>query len=117
MTVVLFDIDGTLVLTGGAGARAMTRAFVDVFAVDGVMTGVSMAGRTDTWIMSEMARLHGLDYDDALFRTFHQTYLDYLGEHPDRIAARLLNLHIAERSILPIGEPSLGAATRHWHVV
>ena len=78
MTVVLFDIDGTLVLTGGAGARAMTRAFAAVFAVDGGMTGVSMAGRTDTWIISEMARVHGLDYDDALFRRCHQTYLDYL---------------------------------------
>jgi len=26
-TLLLFDIDGTLVLTGGAGTRAMTTAF------------------------------------------------------------------------------------------
>ena len=31
--VILFDIDGTLVLTGGAGQRAMARAFEDLFSV------------------------------------------------------------------------------------
>jgi beta-phosphoglucomutase-like phosphatase (HAD superfamily) len=46
--VVLFDIDGTLVLTGGAGARAMTRAFADVFGVRDGLSGVSLAGRTET---------------------------------------------------------------------
>ena len=33
--IVLFDIDGTLVLTGGAGSRAMNLAFEDVFRVGG----------------------------------------------------------------------------------
>ena len=78
MKVVLFDIDGTLVLTGGAGARAMTRAFADVFGVRDGLSGVSLAGRTDTWILNEMARQHGLEYDEPLFERFHQTYLDYL---------------------------------------
>ena len=32
-TLILFDIDGTLVLTGGAGGRAMSRAFEEVFAI------------------------------------------------------------------------------------
>jgi len=32
-TVLLFDIDGTLVLTGGAGGRAMSRAFEDLYGV------------------------------------------------------------------------------------
>jgi len=76
--VVLFDIDGTLVLTGGAGARAMTRAFADVFGVRDGLSGVSLAGRTDTWILNEMARQYGLAYDEATFQRFHQTYLDYL---------------------------------------
>jgi len=76
--VVLFDIDGTLVLTGGAGARAMTRAFADVFGVRDGLSGVSLAGRTDTWILSEMARQHGFEYDEPTFQRFHQTYLDYL---------------------------------------
>jgi len=76
--VVLFDIDGTLVLTGGAGARAMTRAFADVFDLRQGLAGVSMAGRTDTWILTEMARQHGLEYDEPMLQRFHTTYLDYL---------------------------------------
>ena len=33
--LVLFDIDGTLILTGGAGGRAVARAFADLFHIDG----------------------------------------------------------------------------------
>ena len=29
--LILFDIDGTLLLSGGAGTRALTRAFEEVF--------------------------------------------------------------------------------------
>ena len=43
-TVLLFDIDGTLVLTGGAGARAMTRAFEELFAVPDAFRDIPMAG-------------------------------------------------------------------------
>src|SRR4249919_1265724 len=52
-TLLLFDIDGTLVLTGGAGGRAMSRAFEDVFVVGNAFQGVPMAGRTDAWILSD----------------------------------------------------------------
>ena len=40
--LILFDIDGTLVLTGGAGGRALTRAFHDVFLVDDAFRGIPM---------------------------------------------------------------------------
>ena len=46
--VILFDIDGTLVLTGGAGGRAMTRAFEELFAVPDAFRGIPMPGRTDS---------------------------------------------------------------------
>ena len=52
--LLLFDIDGTLVLTGGAGGRAMARAAADVFDVEGGLGSISMAGRTDAWIVSQM---------------------------------------------------------------
>jgi len=32
-TLVLFDVDGTLLLTGGAGVRAMNRAFESLHGV------------------------------------------------------------------------------------
>jgi phosphoglycolate phosphatase-like HAD superfamily hydrolase len=46
-TVLLFDIDGTLVATGGAGRRAMVAAFADLYANDHVFDGLSFAGMTD----------------------------------------------------------------------
>jgi len=46
-TVLLFDIDGTLVLTGGAGKRAMVGAFVNLHRRHDVFEGVSFAGMTD----------------------------------------------------------------------
>ena len=77
-TVLLFDIDGTLVLTGGAGGRAMTRAFEDLYGIPNGFEGVPFNGRTDSWILSRAAAAHGID-DDALLR-FKPLYLDYLAE-------------------------------------
>ena len=76
--VVLFDIDGTLVLTGGAGARAMLRTFEDVFGPRNPDVEVPFAGRTDTWIISELARLHGYPHDWVSLTRFRDRYLIHL---------------------------------------
>lgn len=78
--LLLFDIDGTLVLTGGAGARAMLRAFTDLFGFSDGLGSISMAGRTDAWIVAQMAAAHGISVGEAEVRAFHDTYLRYLGE-------------------------------------
>src|SRR3954466_9058441 len=62
--LILFDIDGTLVLTGGAGARAMSHAFEQVFGVPDALKGIPMAGRTDTWILRQACAAHGIAHDD-----------------------------------------------------
>ena len=49
--LVLFDIDGTLVLTGRAGVRALDRALVAVIAHKNALDGISIAGRTDRAII------------------------------------------------------------------
>lgn len=54
--VLLFDIDGTLVATGGAGRRAMVSAFGEVHARTDVFDGLSFAGMTDRAIVR-----HGLE--------------------------------------------------------
>ena len=76
--LILFDIDGTLVLTGGAGGRAMAMAFRDVFGLDHGLKSISMAGRTDAWIVAQMASQHGLAYDDDAMARFHAAYIGYL---------------------------------------
>ena len=56
--LILFDIDGTLVLTGGAGRRALSRAFEDLFALPDCLNGVPVSGRTDAWIIGSRAVFH-----------------------------------------------------------
>jgi phosphoglycolate phosphatase-like HAD superfamily hydrolase len=76
--VLLFDIDGTLVLTGGAGQRAMARAFEDIFSVPNAFQHIDMPGRTDSWILSDAVAAHGIPWtatDRARFRT---VYLEHL---------------------------------------
>lgn len=50
----LFDIDGTLLLTGGAGTRALNSLFAERYGVEGAMAGVRAAGNTDPLIIREI---------------------------------------------------------------
>ena len=77
-TLVLFDIDGTLVLTGGAGLRAMALAFEELFAVPDAFRGMQMAGRTDAWILSDAAAKHGIPPDSPVLARFPDLYLRHL---------------------------------------
>jgi phosphoglycolate phosphatase len=54
----LFDIDGTLMLSGGAGMRALRRAFAGRHGVDDATVGVHPDGKTDPLIVTEMFQLH-----------------------------------------------------------
>ena len=47
-------------LTGGAGVRAMTRAFEELFAIRDAFAGIPMAGRTDSRILADAAEVHRL---------------------------------------------------------
>src|SRR3981189_2855432 len=74
-SLILFDIDGTLVLTGGAGRRAMSLAFEDVLGIRNAFDGLPMAGRTDSWILSDAVTAHGLPVDSSTLTRFHDVYL------------------------------------------
>jgi phosphoglycolate phosphatase len=76
--VILFDIDGTLVLTGGAGQRAMARAFEEVFSVPDAFHNIEMPGRTDSWILSDALAVHGVRRVEADLTRFREAYLEHL---------------------------------------
>lgn len=50
----LFDIDGTLLLAGGAGSKALNRVFAERHGIDGAMDRVLPGGKTDPGIVAEM---------------------------------------------------------------
>jgi phosphoglycolate phosphatase len=61
--LVLFDIDGTLVSTQGAGSRAFRRAMLEVYHETGPIDRYDFHGRTDPQIARELLRLAG--FSDA----------------------------------------------------
>jgi phosphoglycolate phosphatase len=76
--LLLFDIDGTLVLTGGAGLRAMTRACQEVIGHADALDGIPVAGRTDWIILHDTLTRLGRDLDRDLFDRLRDRYVDYL---------------------------------------
>ena len=61
MKLVLFDIDGTLLTTGAAGADAMRYAFADLCGVADGFAGIEMSGKTDAAILLEALMQHQVD--------------------------------------------------------
>lgn len=76
--VCLFDIDGTLLSTGGAGQKAMERALTDQFGVPDPNEDIPAAGRTDRAITSDLFRHHGLDPSPEEWEQFQQVYFGHL---------------------------------------
>ena len=81
MKLVLFDIDGTLLLSDGAGRRAINRALLEVFGGVGPQD-YHFGGKTDRQIVRELMRLegHGDDRIDREMAELLGRYLAYLHE-------------------------------------
>jgi phosphoglycolate phosphatase len=76
--LLLFDIDGTLLLSGGAGVRAMTRAFHNVFGIPDAFRGITIAGHTDTYLVSRALAEAGLEDSPGAHARFRDVYLSML---------------------------------------
>jgi len=88
--LVLFDIDGTILLTGGAGKRAMDRALVEVFGSSGP-NDHPFGGKTDPQIVRELMRIEGHEdlHIDRQMAALLDRYVAYLGEELDTDDARV----------------------------
>lgn len=93
MKVVLFDIDGTLLMSDGAGRRSMERALVQVFGTGGPTT-YRYGGKTDKLIVRETMRMEGIAEEaiEAQMDTIMSLYLTNLRNEleSDANAARAL---------------------------
>jgi phosphoglycolate phosphatase-like HAD superfamily hydrolase len=74
-TLVLFDIDGTLVHTGGAGVRGLTTAFREIHRHDNALAGVPVSGRTDRAILAEACQRCALDLTADMLAELREAYL------------------------------------------
>lgn len=89
-TLVLFDIDGTLLTSGGAGEKALGLALKDRFDCEDGLAGIEIAGRTDSGIARALFQKHGLAPDAEKLNAFYDSYLGHLGRELPKHQGRLL---------------------------
>lgn len=89
MRVLLFDIDGTLLHTGGAGGAALRDAFCQEFAVPEA-GDVCFSGRTDRAIGNSLFRLHGVEDNRVNWERLRAAYLRKLVSYMPRYQGRVL---------------------------
>ena len=79
-TVLLFDIDGTLVTTGGAGRRSMAFAFEQLHGRRDACDSFSMSGMTDRAIVRKALNVIGAEDSPAAIDAVIAAYLAHLTE-------------------------------------
>lgn len=121
----LFDIDGTLVDTGGAGMRALQEAAVECFGGEG--PPLDLAGSTDLGVLAGIFAHFGRAHRKEEELLFFSTYLRRLewqlehGGHPGRVLPGAANLleklaAVPEVSVgLLTGNVADGAAVKMRH--
>jgi len=84
MRLVLFDIDGTLLMTGGVGQSSAQKALERVFGTSGRLDAFYPGGRTIEAILIETLRDAGISMEEILAKR-DQFYEDFLREFKQQI--------------------------------
>lgn len=74
MYAVLFDIDGTLLQTGGAGHVAFAETFRELFDISEIPPGIPFAGRSDRAISQEIMKHCGVEPSVENWQRFYADY-------------------------------------------
>lgn len=75
---ILFDVDHTLIDSGGAGIIALNRTLEEMTGISNGFKGISVAGRTDMQIVGEAVEKFALGPDDGMVPRFLDRYLLHL---------------------------------------
>lgn len=79
--LILFDIDGTLITTGGAGVRAMGDAGRELFGEGFTTEGTEFAGRLDPLIIADLLRANGHPAGPDEMTAMRDAYRRHLAGH------------------------------------
>src|SRR5437762_5870039 len=90
MQAFLFDIDGTLLSSGGAGKAAMEAALASEFGVAELRGQVPYSGRTDRSIVRDLFRMHEIEESPHHWQRFMAAYLRGLPNHLHNHQGRVL---------------------------
>lgn len=109
MHICLFDIDGTLIHTQGAGTAALKTGLRSAFGIEQPTDQIVIHGRTDRGITRDLFQFHGIEDRPEHWERFRDAYLHAL---PESLASRagivlpgiveLLDL-LAERDDIVLG--------------
>jgi phosphoglycolate phosphatase-like HAD superfamily hydrolase len=80
--LLLWDIDGTLIMGDRAGERALIASLKNTFGVDGSLDSIELAGRTDKLIAVDVLRAYDIE-------PTHEAIHDYLEGYLAQLAAQL----------------------------
>src|SRR5437660_411150 len=105
--LLLFDIDGTLVNTGGAGVESLKRTVHNRFGVKDDLRDIEIAGKTDRAIIRDILRKYQLDPMEENITSFACEY----------IAGLPLSLSHARGRVLPGIQQLLGQLKPRPHIV
>lgn len=112
MKVCLFDIDGTLIQTAGAGQRAFAETFAEEFGVDELSNEVSFAGCSDRGIAGGLFEVHGIENSSANWDRFRQSYVTRIAAHVEHCDGAVLPgvVELIER-VESLGDVHIGLLT------
>jgi phosphoglycolate phosphatase-like HAD superfamily hydrolase len=111
MIVCLFDIDGTLLASGGAGKAALELAFTEEFGI-ALRQQVPYSGRTDRAIARDLLQIHGLEDSPANREKLVAGYLARLPRSLNSHNGRVLpGIHGLLKELASRGNVSLGLLT------
>jgi phosphoglycolate phosphatase-like HAD superfamily hydrolase len=88
--LVLFDIDGTLIQSGGAGEQAFARVCAAEFNVPNGAAQLRFSGRTDPAIVREFFTRHDIKPSPENFRRFFDSYVFWLDHLLGQLAGQVL---------------------------
>ena len=127
--LILFDIDGTLISTGGAGVKAFAQTFADLFNLPEATAQTRFDGRTDFGLIREIFTAQDIEPTEENIVRFQNGYLERLqtylptGQHEPLPGVRQFIAHCQNHPSTPTlalltGNHPKGAELklRHYHL-